>query len=85
MAIVGIILYRLIQLFTLLVVVDVLLSYFMDPYHPVKRTLDSVVEPFLRPIRRVVPPVGMMDFSPLVLIVALQIIGSILLRVFSSF
>jgi len=85
MAIVGIILYRLIQLFTLLVVVDVLLSYFMDPYHPVKRTLDSVVEPFLRPIRRVVPPVGMMDFSPLVLIVALQIIGSILLRVYSSF
>ncbi len=85
MAIVGIILYRLIQLFTLLVVVDVLLSYFMDPYHPVKRTLDRVVEPFLRPIRRVVPPVGMMDFSPLVLIVALQIIGSILLRVFLSF
>ena len=85
MSIVGVIIYRIIQLFTLLVVVDVFLSYFMDPYHPVKRFLDRIVEPFLRPIRRFVPPVGMMDFSPLILIVVLQLVGGILLRMFSAF
>lgn len=85
MAIVGTIIYRLIQLFTLLVVIDVFLSYFMSPFDPVRRFLDRIVEPFLRPIRRVLPQTGMVDFSPLVLIILLQILGGILFRVFSSF
>jgi YggT family protein len=85
MATVGIFLYRLIQLLTLLVVIDVFLSYLMDPYQPARRFLDRIVEPLLRPIRRFMPKTGMVDFSPLVLIVLLQILGGILLRVFSSF
>ena len=56
------------QLLVLLVIVSVILSYFMDPYHPIRRGVDSIVEPMLAPIRRVVPLVGMLDFSPLVLI-----------------
>ena len=43
------------QLLVLLVIVSVILSYFMDPYHPVRRGIDSVVEPMLSPIRRIVP------------------------------
>lgn len=33
------------------------------------RILDSLARPILRPIQRVLPPMGGMDFSPLVLIV----------------
>lgn len=58
----------------LVVIISVILSYFMDPYHPVRRGVNSIVEPMLAPIRRVVPPVGMLDFSPLILIVLIQLI-----------
>jgi YggT family protein len=66
------------QLLVLLVVVSVILSYFMDPYHPVRRSIDSVVEPMLAPIRRVVPLIGVLDLSPLILIILLQVVSNLL-------
>jgi YggT family protein len=68
----------------LMILVSVILSYFMDPYHPVRRFLDSIVEPMLAPIRRIVPLVGMLDFSPLILIVLIQLIGNLLTRLLYS-
>jgi len=65
---------------TLVVLIDVVLSFFMSPFHPLRRTLDSLVDPMLAPVRRVVPPVGMFDFSPLVLIILIQIVEEILVR-----
>jgi YggT family protein len=67
-----------------MILVSVILSYFMDPYHPVRRFLDSIVEPMLAPIRRIVPLVGMLDFSPLILIVLIQLIGNLLTRLLYS-
>ncbi len=67
------------QFIVLLVIVNIILSYFMDPYHPVRRTIDNLVEPLLAPIRRVVPLVGMFDFSPLILIIGVQILSSVLI------
>jgi YggT family protein len=52
----------------------------MNPYHPIRRAIDSVVEPMLAPIRRIVPLVGMLDFSPLVLIILIQLLSNILIR-----
>lgn len=83
----GILIYliRLIaQLITLLVIIQVVLSYFMDPYHPVRRAIDTFVGPMLRPIQRILPPMGMLDFSPLVLIILVQIISAILIRIIVS-
>jgi YggT family protein len=50
----------------------------MDPYHPIRRGVDNIVEPMLTPIRRVVPLLGMLDFSPLVLILLIQLVKSLL-------
>jgi len=69
------------QLLVVLVIVSVILSYFMEPYHPVRRSIDSVVEPMLAPIRRVVPLIGMLDLSPLILIILIQVISNILIRI----
>ena len=69
------------QLLVVLVIVSVILSYFMDPYHPIRRSIDSVVEPMLAPIRRVVPLIGMLDLSPLILIILIQVISNILIRI----
>ncbi len=68
----------------LMILVSVILSYFMDPYHPLRRFLDSIVEPMLAPIRRIVPLVGMLDFSPLILIGLIQVIGNLLTRLLYS-
>lgn len=71
-------------LLVLIVLISVILSYFMDPYHPVRRFLDRIVEPMLAPIRRVVPLVGMLDLSPLILILLIQLLGNLLIRVLYS-
>ena len=68
----------------LIVLASVILPYFMDPYHPLRRFLDRIVEPMLMPIRRVVPLFGMLDFSPLILILLIQLIGNLLIRILSS-
>lgn len=57
----------------------------MDPYHPVRQGLDNLVRPLLDPIRRVIPPVGMIDFSPLVLIILVQVISNLLVRTLIAF
>jgi YggT family protein len=66
------------QLLVILVVISVILSYFLDPYHPIRRSIDSVVEPMLAPIRRVVPLIGVIDLSPLILIILLQVVSNLL-------
>ena len=40
----------------------------------VYRSINALLEPFLGPIRRIMPDTGAIDFSPLVLIVGLQIL-----------
>jgi YggT family protein len=67
------------QLLVLLIIIKVILSYVMDPYHPVRRSLDGLIEPLLAPIRRVVPLIGMFDFSPLVLLILVQVLSSVLI------
>jgi YggT family protein len=69
---------------TVLILADVLVSFVLDPFHPVRRNLDAVVRPLLAPIRRVVPPVGMIDFSPFILLVVVQVLGAFLIRLLST-
>jgi YggT family protein len=66
------------NLFVLVVFVDSILSFFLSPYHPVRSALDRFLEPFLSPIRRMVPMVGAFDFSPLVLIVLIEVVAFVL-------
>jgi YggT family protein len=66
------------QALYLLILVKVILSYFMDPFHPVRQSIDRLIEPLLRPIRQVVPSFGRFDFSPLILLILVQIVGAIL-------
>jgi YggT family protein len=69
------------RLALLLVIAQVFMSYFLNPYHPLRRSVDRIVEPFLAPIRRFVPPVGMFDFSPLILLVLLQVFTQVVVRI----
>jgi YggT family protein len=56
----------------------------MSPFHPVRVILNQIVEPMLRPIRNILPPAGIVDLSPIVLILMVQLVGRILLSVLST-
>ena len=71
------------QLFIYVVIAASLLSFFLPPYHPVREALDRIVNPFLDPIRRVVPMAGTLDFSPLILIIAVDLLSRLLIILLS--
>lgn len=53
--------------------VYVILSWFGDRGgNPMAELLGDLVEPLLRPVRRVLPPIGGLDLSPLIVILLLQ-------------
>lgn len=64
---------------TLAVLADILVSFLLSPYHPVRRFLDTLVDPMLSPIRKVLPYVGGLDFSPMVLIILIQVLEDVLI------
>jgi len=69
-------------LFTLLylaIMARIILSWFrFDPYHPVSVFLYRVTEPILSFFRGIIPPVGMLDLSPIVAIIVLGIVQQLL-------
>lgn len=69
----------LVDLITWLVIINVILSYFVSPYHPIREAVNRIVEPMLMPIRRYVPPLGGLDFSSFFLIIIIQLIGGLLI------
>ena len=55
------------------VIVQAVLSW-VNPYTPLAPAFDAMVRPFLRPIRRFVPPIGNVDVTPLILIVVVYVL-----------
>jgi YggT family protein len=55
------------------VIIQVVFSW-INPYTPVAPVLEAITRPFLRPLRRFVPPIGNFDLTPLVLVIAIQVV-----------
>ncbi len=66
------------QTIYLVILLKVILSYFMDPYHPFRQSVDRLIEPLLKPIRQIIPTVGRFDFSPIILIILVEIIAMVI-------
>lgn len=47
---------------------------------PVSKVLFQITEPILGPLRRVIPPMGMFDLSPMIALLVLNIVGRQLVR-----
>jgi YggT family protein len=69
------------QAITLLMLAYAILSWVAKPWNQIRMFVDRLSEPLLAPIRRVVPLVGMVDISPLVLILLVQLLSGILTRI----
>jgi YggT family protein len=69
----------LIDLYSLVVLAAVVLSWVgLDPRNPVMTFVQALTDPILIPIRRALPPMGGLDFSPMVLLIALQVLRGLL-------
>ena len=68
-----------IYVFLFSILIQVIMSW-INPgsYNPVLSVLYSLNEPLLAPARRVVPPIGGLDLSPIVVMVALQLVAILL-------
>jgi len=67
------------EVLTLAIVFRVIVFWFSpSPTHRLAIILLQITEPFLRPLRRIVPRAGAFDFTPLVAIVILLLISYLL-------
>ena len=76
-----------VTILVLAIIIRSLLSFApIDRSHPIVQLLFQFTEPFLRPIRNIMPSAGMFDFSPLIAILVLNVIrfvlGSLLITLF---
>ena len=66
----------LINVLSFAIFIRAILSWFpMRPDNPIAVILVQITEPILGPLRKVVPMVGMMDITPLVAIILLQVMS----------
>ncbi len=69
-----------IGIYTLLLVIRVLLTWFpnVNWFDPPFSILGQLTDPYLNLFRSIIPPLGGMDFSPMLAIIVLQMISQIL-------
>ncbi len=68
-------LLQVIDMYSLVVLIAVILSWIRLPHNnPIAQFVNSLTEPLLGPIRRALPAMGGLDFSPMVLLIGLQIL-----------
>jgi len=72
------------NVFIFSILIQVVLSW-VNPHghHPVNSLLHALNEPILRPARRLLPPISGIDLSPLLALLALQVLKMLILPLFS--
>lgn len=75
---IGAVISGLVQLVNLLVIVWCFCSWFPNIrwYDQPFKTLDSIVQPIIAPFRKIIPPIGNIDISPMVAMFVLQAISA---------
>ena len=77
----------LIQLYTLVLLARILMSWIpnLDRYNPIVQFLYQITEPVLEPARRLIPSIGMIDISPIVVFIVLGILQDALMNIARGF
>ena len=70
------------QSLVFLIILDVVLTYIMRPEQPFRYALDQIINPLLEPIRKLLPQNIRIDFSPMILIIIIEIVQVILIGLF---
>ncbi|MFH7027569.1 MAG: YggT family protein [Heteroscytonema crispum UTEX LB 1556] len=69
-----------IQIYTVLLIIRVLLTWFpnVNWYNQPFAGLSQITDPYLNLFRSIIPPLGGMDFSPILAFIVLNILGELL-------
>jgi YggT family protein len=72
---------KFLQIYSILLIVRILLTWFptVDWYKQPFATLSQVTDPYLNLFRSIIPPLGGMDFSPILAFLALNLLQSAIL------
>ena len=77
MAFVISVLQQLIQVYSWALIIFILMSWFPNARESsIGQFLAKICEPYLEPFRRIIPPIGMMDISPIVAFLVLNFASS---------
>ena len=73
------ILIQIIDLYSLIVFAAIVISWMqLPPTNPIVQLVHAVTEPVLGTLRRALPPMGGLDFSPMILLIGLQMLKGLL-------
>jgi YggT family protein len=72
---------KFLQIYSILLIIRILLTWFptVDWYKQPFATLSQVTDPYLNLFRSIIPPLGGMDFSPILAFLALNLLQSTIL------
>ena len=71
----------LLTIYSWAILIRVLLSWVSpDPFNPIVQFLVRVTDPYLELFRRIIPPIGMMDISPIIALVVLNVAQRFLVK-----
>ncbi len=72
-----------VQVYSLIILARVLMSWInVDPNSQLGRVIFDLTEPVLAQVRNALPPAAGLDFSPIIVMVLLQIIGQMIITAF---
>ncbi|MCA9925209.1 MAG: YggT family protein [Anaerolineales bacterium] len=78
------------QFLTILIFVRIIFSWIrVDPYHPtwgpILRFVYQITDPIMEPVRRIMPPMGGFDFSPIIVLFGLNFLNRLLISILVGF
>jgi len=80
--VIFLLLARVLQIYTFILLIRILITWIpnLDPHHPIVQLLFQVTEPVLEPARKLIPSIGMIDISPIVVFIVLGILQDLLVQ-----
>jgi len=91
MFIIGMLITFAVQIFVFVIIIQVLMSWLIafdivnarnEAAQNLMGLLARITDPVYKPIRKYVPPIGGIDITPLIVIIGVQILGSMLASIF---
>ncbi|BBN80478.1 membrane protein [Pseudoalteromonas sp. A25] len=66
-----------------ILIIRAILSWVAQGYNPIAAVFDQLTEPMLKPIRKIIPPLGGLDLSILVLLIGMQFLQLLVMDLLS--
>ena len=72
---IGYLLRMILYIFLFIILIQVIISWINpNAYSPITTIMHQISEPILKPVRQLIPPAGGLDFSPLIVLVVINLL-----------